>query len=168
MLPGRLGNALAGARGGHDHQAGFAAVFGRRRAADDLNGLNGVGGKLVGEDLALLIGDGLAIDGEGVGCVVAETMEQAVGVGRYAGVVSVTRELSVEDWLSSGTLMNRSRSTSVWKVGSSSIRSPADSTVTVWLPPAICRIRLTVASNRRTNLDVLAQRGKALGGDVIL
>src|ERR1700685_1773820 len=32
------------------------------------------------------------------------------------GVVAVTRELSEEDWLSRGTLMKRSRSTSVWKV----------------------------------------------------
>ena len=53
--------------------------------ADDLDGLNGVGGELVGEDLALLVGDGLAIDGEGVGGVVAEAMEEAVGVGGDAG-----------------------------------------------------------------------------------
>ncbi len=42
-------------------------------------------GKLVGEDLALLVGDGLAVDGEGVGGVVAEAVEEAVGVGRDAG-----------------------------------------------------------------------------------
>ena len=41
------------------------------------------------------------------------------------GVVAVTSELSDDDWLSSGTLVNRSRSTSVWKVGSFSTRSPA-------------------------------------------
>jgi hypothetical protein len=42
-------------------------------------------GKLVGEDLALLVGDGLAVDGEGVGGVVAEAVEEAVGVGGDAG-----------------------------------------------------------------------------------
>ena len=65
--------------------AGLAAVLGRRRAGDDLEGLHGVGGKLVGEDLALLVGDGLAVDGEGVGGVIAEAVEEAVGVGGDAG-----------------------------------------------------------------------------------
>ena len=82
---GGLGDALAGARGGHDDQAGLAAVLGRRRAADDFDGLNRVRRKLVGEDLALLVGDRLAVDGEGVGGVVAEAVEEAVGVGRHAG-----------------------------------------------------------------------------------
>ena len=85
MLAGRLGDALAGARCGHDDEAGFVAVLGRRRAADDLNGLNGVGRQLVGEDFALLVGDGLAVNGEGVGGVVAEAVKQTVGVGRHAG-----------------------------------------------------------------------------------
>jgi hypothetical protein len=40
---------------------------------------------LIGEDLALLVGDGLAIDGERVGCVVAEAVEEPVGIGRDAG-----------------------------------------------------------------------------------
>src|ERR1700722_1136686 len=47
------------------------------------------------------------------------------------GEVSVTRELRDEDWLSSGTLWKRPRSTSVWNVESSSTRSPPPSTVTV-------------------------------------
>ena len=38
-------------------------------------------GNLVGEDLALLVGDGLAVDGERVGSVIAEAVEEAVGVG---------------------------------------------------------------------------------------
>ena len=42
-VAGRLGDALPGARGGHNDQAGLVAVFGRRRAADDLDGLNRVG-----------------------------------------------------------------------------------------------------------------------------
>ena len=37
---GGLGDALSGARGGHNHQAGLAAILGRGRAADDLQGLN--------------------------------------------------------------------------------------------------------------------------------
>ena len=82
---GGLGDALTGAGGGHDDQAGLAAVLGRRRAGDDFDGLNGVGGKLVGEDLALLVGDRLAIDGERVGGVIAEAVEEAVGVGGDAG-----------------------------------------------------------------------------------
>ena len=61
---GGFGDSLPGARGGDDDEAGFAAVLGRWRARDDLDGLNGVGGKLVGEDFALLVGDGLAVDGE--------------------------------------------------------------------------------------------------------
>ncbi len=47
--------------------------------------------------------------------------------------------------LSSGTLMNRSRSTSVWKVGSFSTRSPAASTVTVVAEPATGRTSLRLA-----------------------
>ena len=68
-----------------DDDAGLAAVLGGRRAVDDFEGLDGVGGKLVGEDFALLVGDGLAVDGEGVGGVVAESVEEAVGVGGDAG-----------------------------------------------------------------------------------
>jgi len=52
-----FGNALAGAGGGHNHQAGFSAVLSRRRAADYFNGLNGIRRNLVGKYLALLIGD---------------------------------------------------------------------------------------------------------------
>ena len=82
---GGLGDALAGAGGDDDDDAGLAAELGRRRAVDDLQRLDGVGWELVGEDLALLVGDGLAVDGEGVGGVVAEAVEEAVGVGRDAG-----------------------------------------------------------------------------------
>ena len=82
---GGLCDSLARARGGDDDEAGFVAVLGRGRAGDDLDGLNGVGGNLVGEDLALLVGDGLAVDGEGVGGVIAEAVKEAVGVGCDAG-----------------------------------------------------------------------------------
>ena len=76
---------MAGAGGDVDDEAGFVAVLGGRRAGDDLDGLDGVGGDLVGEDFALLVGDGLAIDGEGVGGVIAEAVEEAVRVGGDAG-----------------------------------------------------------------------------------
>jgi hypothetical protein len=61
-VAGGLGDSLAGASGGHDHEAGLVAIFGRGRAADDLYRLNGVRWELVGKDLALLVGDGLTVD----------------------------------------------------------------------------------------------------------
>ena len=82
---GRLCNALAGARGGHDDETRLAAVLGRRRATDNLDGLNGIGRKLVGEDLALLVGDRLTVDRERVGGVIAQAMEKAVGICSNAG-----------------------------------------------------------------------------------
>jgi len=60
------------------------------------------------------------------------------------GVVDVTRELSDDDSLSMGTLMNMSRSTSVWNVGSVSTRSPWASTVTVESAAATCITSFTV------------------------
>src|ERR1019366_8906818 len=82
---GRLGNSLTRARGGYNHEAGFVAVLGRRRARDDLNRLNQVRRQLVGKDLALLVGDRLAIDGKRVGGVIAEAVKEAVRVGCDAG-----------------------------------------------------------------------------------
>ena len=75
---GRLGYSLSGARSSHNHQAGLATILGRRRAADDFDRLNRVSGNLVGKDLALLVGNRLAIHGEGIGGVVAEAVEEAV------------------------------------------------------------------------------------------
>ena len=63
----------------------LSAVLGRRRAGYHLDGLNGVGRKLVGEHLALLIGDRLTVHGKRIGCVIAKTMKEAVGVGGDAG-----------------------------------------------------------------------------------
>jgi len=71
-------DALAGAGGYVDDDAGLAAELGRRRAVDDFERLDGLGGKLVGENLALLIGDGLAVDGERVGGVVAEAVDRKI------------------------------------------------------------------------------------------
>ena len=82
------------------------------------------------------------------------------------GVVSVTSELSVDDALSSGTLLNRSRSTSMWKVGSSSIEVAAGLDRDGLAAAGDLQNQLEVDSHRRANLDILAQRGKALGGDV--
>jgi len=81
----RLVDAESGARGHDDHKASFVAVLGRRRAFDHLHGLHGIHGDLVGEDLALLIGDGLAIDGERILGVIAHAVKEAVGVGGDAG-----------------------------------------------------------------------------------
>ncbi len=58
------GHALAGAGCHVDHDAGLVAVFGRRRAGDDFQGLHGIERNLVRELLALLIGDGLAVHRE--------------------------------------------------------------------------------------------------------
>src|SRR5580698_6526103 len=78
------GDALSGAGGDVDDEAGLVAVLGRRRAGDDLDGLHGVRGKLVGEDFALLIGDGLPVDREGVRGVITESVKEAVRVGGNA------------------------------------------------------------------------------------
>ena len=81
----RLGVAEAGARGGDDDQRSLAAVLGRGRAGNDFERLDGVHRDLVGEGLRLLVGDGLAVDGERVGGVVAHAVEHSVGVGGDAG-----------------------------------------------------------------------------------
>jgi len=75
--------------------------------------LHGVERNLVAENLALLVGDRLPIYGEGVLRVIPEAVKESIGIGRHAGVESVTRELIPEDSLSNGSLVNRSRSTSV-------------------------------------------------------
>ncbi len=78
----RRGRAQARAGGHHDHQAGLAAILGGRRAFDHFHRLHGVDRDLIREDLALLVGNRLAVDGERVRGVIAESVEQAVGVGR--------------------------------------------------------------------------------------
>ena len=59
------------------------------------------------------------------------------------GEASVTSELSDEDWLSSGSLSNRPRSTSVCVVDTVSSRSPAASTFTVVDAVPSCRLAFT-------------------------
>src|SRR4029077_6904980 len=56
---GRLHHAQARARGRLDYQASLIAKFRRRSTGNDFQRLHGVGGNLIGEDLALLVGDGL-------------------------------------------------------------------------------------------------------------
>ena len=75
------GHALSRARGHVDYDAGLLSEFGGRRAGDDFHRLNGIERNLVGKNLALLVGDGLAIDGKGIFRVVAQAMEEAVGIG---------------------------------------------------------------------------------------
>ena len=77
---GGCARALPGAGRDLDDEGGLAAVFCRRSAVDDLNGLHGVRRNLVGEDLRLLVGDVLTIDVEGVRGVVAHAVEQAVRI----------------------------------------------------------------------------------------
>src|SRR5581483_2445876 len=81
----RSGHSQPGARGDIDNQTGFVPILGGWGAGNDLHGLHRIQWKLVGEDLALLVGDWLAIDREGVLCVIADSVKQAVRVGRYSG-----------------------------------------------------------------------------------
>ncbi len=81
MPPCGCGYSQARAGGHVNDDAGFVAEFGRGRARDDFHGLDGIQRNLVGEDLALLVGNGLAVDREGILGVVAETVKQTVGVG---------------------------------------------------------------------------------------
>ena len=77
----RRGDAQARARGHHDHQAGLAAIFRGRRAFDHFHRLHGVDRDLIRENLALLVRDRLAVDGERVRGVIAQAVEKTVGVG---------------------------------------------------------------------------------------
>src|ERR1700752_468007 len=61
------------------------------------------------------------------------------------GVARVTNELTDEDWLSKGNLSNKFLSTSVWNVGSFSIKSPAlGSPVTCVVELATCNLTVTL------------------------
>ena len=144
-LPVRRGHALARARGHVDHDAGLVAIFGRRRARDDLHRLNRIQGNLVGEDLALLVGDGLAIDRERVLRVIAQSVEKAVGIGgdsrrRQRHQRTHRRRLALQRHLVEQFL--DPRRCERWK-SFSSRSSPAPSTVTVSDEPFICRVMLT-------------------------
>ena len=68
-------------RDGIYDQAGFIAEFGRGRASDQFHGLDGVQRHLRGEALALLIADRLAVNREAGLRMIAQGMEEAVGIG---------------------------------------------------------------------------------------
>lgn len=74
----RRGETLTGARGHVDHNAGLVTVFSRWSAGDDLQRLNRVERNLIGENLALLIGDGLAVNRERVFRVIAKSVEESI------------------------------------------------------------------------------------------
>jgi hypothetical protein len=95
----------------------------------------------------LLVRNRLAVNGEGVRGVIAEPMEKTVGVGGNPGVASVTRELSSEELLSSGSLSKSSRSTFVWVLASVSTRSPASVTVTLSLAAPTTMANFTSTGN---------------------
>ena len=81
--------AQGGARGHVGHQAGFIPELRPGRSGGQFHALDGAGGKLRGEDLALLIADGLSVDDEADLRVVAQGVEEAVAIGRHAaGAVS--------------------------------------------------------------------------------
>ena len=63
----------------YDH-AGLVTKLCRRGAGNHFKGLNRIERNLVGEYLALLIGDRLAIEREGVLGVIAESMKQPIGI----------------------------------------------------------------------------------------
>ena len=78
------------------------------------------------------------------------------------GDASVTNELRDEDALSSGSLLNRSRSTSVCIMESPSSRSPRRSTL--GSSPAQRAIRTASASSRRASGESWAGPGSPAGG----
>ena len=75
----------------------LSAVFGRRSALNHLHRLHGIDRDLVREDLALLICDGLAIDGERIRGVIAQPVKRPLESAETPGEASVTSELSDED-----------------------------------------------------------------------
>ena len=60
----RLGVSESRPCSGHNHQTGFAAIFGWGSALYHFQRLYRIDRKLIGEDLALLVGNRLAVDRE--------------------------------------------------------------------------------------------------------
>src|SRR5580704_7734025 len=77
-VPVRRGHALSGAGRDVDYDAGFVTEFSRRRSVDHLEGLDGVHRNLIGENLALLVRNWLAVERKRVLGVVAQAMEETV------------------------------------------------------------------------------------------
>src|ERR1700694_5211225 len=78
--PLRFRQPLARPRRNIDHDACLLAILSRGCAGDDLHRLNGIERNLVGENFALLVGDGLAIHGERILCVITKAMKESVRV----------------------------------------------------------------------------------------
>ena len=75
--------SYAGARNGIYHHTGFVPVFCLSRPGYYLQRLDGIQRNLVGEDLAVLVGDGLIVERNlGLG-VIAQRVKETVGVSRY-------------------------------------------------------------------------------------
>ncbi len=72
----------------------------------------------------------------------------------------------MEDALSSGTLLNRSRSTSTWKVGIVLNQVAGGLDGDRLAAAGNLQDQLDVGSHRGANLHVLAQRREAFGGDI--
>jgi hypothetical protein len=73
------------------------------------------------------------------------------------GDASVTSELSVEDWLSSGILSKSCRSTSVCVVGSVSTKSAAASTVTAVLVAPSASMNFSSTGSGERTVDILCR-----------
>ena len=78
LVQARLGDDV------HD-EAALVAVLGGRDAGDDFHRLHGVLANLIRIQTALLIGNRLVVDRELRLRMVADRMEEAVGVGHHAG-----------------------------------------------------------------------------------
>ena len=96
--------AQSGTRHGVDHQAGLVAELRARRAGDQLHRLNGVERNLRGELLALLIGDRLSVDRKAGLRVIAQRVEEAVGIGHHAGARQRDRVAQSAAWGGGGQL----------------------------------------------------------------
>ena len=68
----------AGTGGYHNHKARLAPVFRGRRAFDHFHRLHRIDRNLIGKNLALLVGNGLAVDRKRVRRVVAHPVKKAV------------------------------------------------------------------------------------------
>src|SRR5215469_14223328 len=76
----RLFHSQSRARGHLDHDARLVAKFCWRSSGNNLERLNGIKRNLIGKDFALLIGDRLTVEGERVLRVVADSVEETVGI----------------------------------------------------------------------------------------
>ena len=77
--------AQARARGHVNYEARLVAVFGGRRAGNHFERLDRIERNLIREHLALLVGDRLAVHGKRILGVIAEAVEETVGIRGDAG-----------------------------------------------------------------------------------